>query len=233
MLVLCGTSLKKMSKSLVGDLSFNPSTNPFLHDVGLLRNTLFQSIPLNSGLAIITYTAARVTDRVEAKDWLWPSGQVLNAWWVAIGVRMYNGASFRTALSSLAWSEKLLLSGVTVWGLRLFYRVASRTIARGEDDGRYVEAKKEDGFWRNAFFTLFIPEAIFQSIISLPFTLAYRIPPSLNAPNHASELHKLAMGLFSAGFALETIADWQVKTHRQKSSDLNRKGVWSIVRHPK
>ena len=121
-----------MSQSLMDHLPFDLHHNSYLYDVGLFRNTLLESVSLNSGLAIITYTAARATDRVEAKDWLWPSGQVINAWWSAVGVRMYNGVSFQMAFASLTWSEKLLLSGVTAWGLRLFYRIASRSIARGK-----------------------------------------------------------------------------------------------------
>ena len=93
--------------------------------------------------------------------------------------------------------------------------------------------KKEDGFWNKAIVGLFIPEAIFQSIISLPFTLSFRTLRSLSGPEYASELQNLAVGLFSVGLALEVMADWQVEKHRQKSSDLARKGVWSIVRHPK
>ena len=222
-----------MSKSIIDHLPFSLHYSPYLHDVGLFRNTLLESISMNSGLAIITYATARATNRVEGKDWLWPSGQVINAWWSAVGVRMYNGVSFQMAFASLTWSEKLLLSGVTVWGLRLFYRIASRSIARGKDDPRYDEAKKEDGFWNKAFFELFIPEAICQGIISLPFTLSFRTVRSLNGPEYAPELQNLAVGLFSAGFALEAMADWQLESHRQKNSDLAREGVWSIVRHPK
>jgi hypothetical protein len=53
--------------------------NASLFDVGILKDTLVPSLTLHSGLALIAYGAARYTNRVEAKDWLWPSGQVANA----------------------------------------------------------------------------------------------------------------------------------------------------------
>lgn len=47
--------------------------------------------------------------------------------------------------------------------------------------------------------------------------------------------HDLAVFVFSAGFALEVLADYQLNTHKKRTGNavLNRSGVWSIVRHPK
>lgn len=143
--------------------------------VGILKNTLLPSLGFHSGLTVVAYTASRVVNRVDGKDWLWPLGQVANAWWSAIGTRVvYGGLSLGTALSSLVYPEKVLLAGVTAWGLRLFYHIASRTIAAPSDDPRYLEEKKEPGFWNKAFVKMFLPEAVIQAIISLPFTLPFR-----------------------------------------------------------
>jgi steroid 5-alpha reductase family enzyme len=205
-------------------------------DIGLLTSTLRSSFCLNSGLSIATYVASRAANRVEGKDWLWPSGQVINAWWNAVGRRMYYGhISFCDALRTLSWSDRLLLGGVSAWGLRLFYRIASRSLSRRKDDPRYEEAKQKPGFWNRAFWTLFLPEALFQTVISLPFTTPFRTVEGAVqlAPEHATCLRALAVGLFSAGFALEVIADVQVEQHRKEHSDLYGGGVWSMVRHPK
>jgi steroid 5-alpha reductase family enzyme len=146
--------------------------------------------------------------------------------------------SVGTAYSHLIYSEKLLLTGVTLWGARLFYRIASRSLTRKEDDARYHEAKKEEGFWNKALFTIFLPEALFQAVISLPFTLPFRALDHSAAASplhvHPEYTHGLAIALFSAGFALEVIADFQLAAHQKaKKDDLNREGVWSIVRNPK
>jgi steroid 5-alpha reductase family enzyme len=220
-----------------------PSKNPnSLIDpaaVGIFRSTLLPSIGFHSGLAVVAYAASRATNRVEGKDWLWPSGQVLNAWWSAVGHRVvYENISPSEAYSHLPYTEKLLLTGLTAWGARLFYRIASRAIKRDRDDPRYDEAKKEEGFWNEALFSVFLPEALFQAVISLPFTLPFR---ALDASATASPLHVhpeythgIAVALFSSGLALELLADAQLAAHQKNNpDDLNREGVWSIVRHPK
>lgn len=184
------------------------------------------------------YAASRATDRVDGKDWVWPTGQVANAWWSSVGARVvYDNISVGTAWSHLLYTEKLLLAGVTAWGAQVFYRIATRSLARKRDDPRYDAAKKEEGFWNKALFTVFLPEAVFQAFISLPFTLPFR---SISASAEASPLHVhpeythgLAVALFSAGFVMETLADLQFAAHQKKNSNsLDREGVWSIVRHP-
>lgn len=145
--------------------------------VGLLQHSVLPSLGFHSGLTIVAYTASRVANRVDGKDWLWPVGQVANAWWSAVGTRVvHDGLSLGTAFSSLVYPDKVLLGAVTAWGARLFYQVASRSVKSGADDARYQEEKKEPGFWNKALFTMFLPEAVFQTIISLPFTLPFRHP---------------------------------------------------------
>ncbi|KAF2141201.1 uncharacterized protein K452DRAFT_359005 [Aplosporella prunicola CBS 121167] len=205
--------------------------------VGLLQSAVLPSFGLQTGLSVIAYGLSRYTDRAEGKDWYWPSGQVINAWYSAIGTRVFNdGLSLSTAWSTLTYPEKLLLTGVTAWGGRLFYRIATRGVSRGKDDPRYTEAKQDPNFWNKAFFSMYLPEAAIETIIALPFTLPFRAPVS-NAlasplPDYATLAHSLAIFLFTSGLTLEVLADAQIESHRQKSDDLNREGVWSIVRHP-
>lgn len=94
----------------------------------------------------------------------------------------------------------------------------------------------DKSFWNKALFTTFLPEAVFQSIIALSWAVPFRtgaagaVGPSAE---YADALHGLAVGLYAAGLGMEVLADSQLETHRRKSDDLNREGVWSIVRHPK
>ncbi|XP_014562482.1 hypothetical protein COCVIDRAFT_11032 [Bipolaris victoriae FI3] len=203
-----------------------------LFDVGILKDTLVPSFSLHAGLAVLAYGAARYTDRVEAKDWLWPSGQVVNAWWSAVGRRVAAGYTVSQAFSRLSWHERVMLTGVTLWGGRLFYRIARRSIQRGEDDPRYVEVKEEDGFWNTALFKVFIPEAFFQMLISLPFTAPFRHEGAVMTGYHPL-VQMLAVGLFSSGLALESIADYQLDQYKAEGNKgILREGVWSIVRNP-
>ena len=205
-------------------------------DVGILKSTLLPSFGLYTSLSLGTYFAAEVTDRVELKDWLWPSAQVLNAWWTAIGRPMYtHNLPFSTAWSAQSWTEKVLLSCVTIWGTRLFVRIASRSLSRGRDDSRYDAAKKEPGFWKSAFAKIFLPEALVLSMISLPFTAPLTMGnATLGLGKDAlNVVRALGVGLFGIGFGLEVLADTQLELHRRERTDLCRHGVWSLVRHPK
>jgi steroid 5-alpha reductase family enzyme len=208
--------------------------NASLFDVGILKDTLAPSLGLHSGLAIIAWGAANYTQRVEAKDWLWPSGQVINAWWSAVGRRLYQGLTLSQALHRLSWHERLVLSGVTLWGGRLFYRIASRSIQRGKDDPRYDQVKKQDrDFWVKSLFTTFFPEAFFQMLISLPFTAPFRHQGAVLMGYHPF-IQMAAVGLFSTGLALESLADYQLDQYKAEGgTGILKEGVWSIVRHPK
>lgn len=204
-----------------------------LFDIGILKDTLAPSLTLHSGLAVIAYGISRYTQRVEVKDWLWPSGQVANAWWSAIGRRLAAGLTLRQSLHRLSWHERVVLTGVTLWGGRLFYRIARRSIQRGEDDPRYAEVKKEEGFWNSALFKIFIPEAFFQMLISLPFTAPFRHEGAVMMGYHPF-IQMAAVGLFSSGLAMETLADYQLDQYKAEGGrGILREGVWSIVRNPK
>jgi len=186
----------------------------------------------------VAYGISRYTDRVEGKDFLWASGMTLNAWWSAVGSRVVNnGLSVSEAWSDLAYPQKLLLLGATAWGVRLTSRVVSRSLKRGEDDPRYAVKRKDPGFWNTALFTTFLPEAVAQTIISLPFTLPFRdvyeCARASPITSYGPYLRDLAVFLYSAGFTLETLADAQLEAFKKSNRPgVNREGVWSIVRHP-
>jgi steroid 5-alpha reductase family enzyme len=203
-----------------------------------MHSAVLPSFTLHAGLSAVAYGISRYTDRVEGKDFLWASGMTLNAWWSAVGSRVVNdGLSVSEAWSGLGYSQKLLLLGATAWGVRLTSRVVSRSLKRGEDDPRYAVEKKDPDFWNKALFTTFLPEAIAQTVISLPFTLPFRdiTECALASPiiSYRSYMRDLAVFLFSTGFTLETLADTQLESFKKSNrSGVNREGVWSIVRHP-
>jgi steroid 5-alpha reductase family enzyme len=210
-----------------------PLYSAHIFDVGIFKDTIGPSLALHSSLAVAAWGAGRYLDRVDAKDWLWPSAPVINAWWSAVGRRIFfDGLPIATAFKILSWPERLLLTGVTAWGLRLFSHVAYRTKKAGKDDAGYDSLKKEEGFWNKALSGLFLPEALLQVIVALPFTAPFRHQGAVMSGYHP-HVQALAVGLFSAGFALETLADIQLERHKRESSGLLKDGVWGIVRHPK
>ncbi|CVK98056.1 related to DUF1295 domain protein [Fusarium mangiferae] len=207
--------------------------------LGLLHSAILPSFSLHAGLSAVAYGVSRYTDRVEGKDVLWASGMTLNAWWSAIGAKyVYDNVAPIDAWNGLGYSQKLLLAGVTAWGARLTSRVVSRSLKRGKDDPRYEVKRKDPGFWNKALFTTFLPEAVAQTIISLPFTIPFRaVAESAVASPFTSNgfvFHSLAIFLFTTGFALETLADAQLESFKkdETAQGINCEGVWSIVRHP-
>lgn len=210
---------------------------------GLVKAAILPSLGVHGGLSIIAYGIARTTNRVELKDYLWPTGIVLNAWWVAIGRHLVSRPEVTAsqAWSRLTYDQIALLGAATAWGGRLAYRIVTRSFRRGKDDPRYDAVKTEPGFWNKASFSVFLPEAVFQSIIALPIVL-----PLSNdyvsglygaSPAWASWFRSMAAGLFAAGLTMETLADYQMENHKRQSEEqgksaILRSGVWSIVRHP-
>ncbi|KAH9830661.1 uncharacterized protein C8Q71DRAFT_886041 [Rhodofomes roseus] len=107
--------------------------------VGIFKSTILPSYGFHTGLSLIDYGVSHYADRADGKDWLWPTSPVANAWWstLRLGTRVvYDGLSLPAAWAQLTYCEKLLLTGVTTWGIRPFYRIASRSLRCGTDDGR-------------------------------------------------------------------------------------------------
>lgn len=211
-----------------------------LFDVGIFKDTILPSLSFHGSLALVAYGIGRATDSVEAKDWLWPAAPIANAWWSAVGRKLQRGLTLTQALTLLSRPERLLLTGVTLWGGRLLYRISSRSIERrqsgkGTDDPRYEEDKKDPNFWNKALFTIFVPEALVQTLVTLPFTAPFHHQGKVLSGYHPV-IQAIAVGLFSAGLALEVLADAQLAAYKKTTKDSSqvcKEGVWSLVRHPK
>lgn len=211
--------------------------------LGIAHTTLLPSIALHGGLSVIAYGIARTTNRVDLKDYLWATGMVTNAWYTSVGRHVVSGCSFGEVVGGLDFYQKALLGAVTAWGARLTYQVVSRSLTRDGDDARYVEAKKQPGFWNKDGLMLFGLEAIFQAIIALPFTTVFRTDELTGFTGATRDLAQYARwaaaGLFTTGLALEVLSDWQLDAHKHRQIQENggnvnlcTTGVWSIVRHP-
>jgi len=205
-------------------------------DKGILRDTILPSVTLQSGLAIITFGAGRYANRADTKDLVGPAGQVLGAWWAAAGTRLVAGIPAGTVLSTLSRPERLLLAGVTLWGGRRLLRLATQPRTRATD------REKEDSpaFWETALGSVFLRAALFQTVISLPFTAPFNHQGAVLTGYHPT-LQAIAVGLFGAGFALEALADWQLDSYRARNEIAStmqvqpelRDGVWSVVQRPR
>lgn len=227
---------------------------PPLGAFSIFEHSILPSFGLHGGLGLIAYGLAYWTNRVEIKDYLWPSGMILNAWWTAIGrhTLLEPHLPISESLQNLSSSQKLLLGAVTLWGGRLLYRITKRSIQRGKDHPRYEQAKQANYFWHKATL-LFGLEAVFQTLTCLPFTLPFQtdlLPGFIGASaEFAPQIRWTAAGLFTAALALEILADGRhLDTHdsqkvksqaqvqvqgfsKEKDDQLLRTRVWSVVRH--
>lgn len=205
--------------------------------LGLFQSTILPSFGLHSGLSLIAYGIARSTNRIEVKDLIWPTAALANAWYSAIGSTLLtSNISFSAAVSRLTYTQKLLLGGITLWAGRSLYRIATRTLTRDADSPSNEKAKRESGFWENALVKTFLPEAVLQTIVSLPFVLPFRAPwasaaASPDLPVGAELVHGTAVFLFVAGMAIDGAADAQL-TERADGEAVKEDGVSSIVRQP-
>lgn len=207
-----------------------------LVDVGIFKDCIYPSLTLHGGLAVIAYGLGRVNNTVQTKDLLWGIAPVINTWYAAVFRRVIaRGISIPQALGVLSRPERLILLGTTLWGGRLFYRVFTRAQKRGKDDPRYDELKSDPGFWNKALFSTYLPEAAFQTLITLPMTAPFYHQGAVLSGYHPF-LQAVAVGLFTTGISLEYLADKQLDEHKATAagdSSLCKEGVWSIVRHPK
>ena len=78
--------------------------------IGLTKSTILPFLGVHGGLSLIAYGISRATDRVELKDYLWPTGMILNAWWAA------NTADY--ADNFVSWIEVVRRDGATNEGIR-------------------------------------------------------------------------------------------------------------------
>lgn len=155
---------------------------------------------------------------VSIVDIFWGLGFVLVAW-----------MSFCVAGSGTIRSV-VLVSLVSVWGLRLSAHLAKRNHGKPEDY-RYAEMRARHGrfFPLVSFFTVFALQGCIMWIVSLPIQVGVR------GQSSAPFAMLIGIALWGIGFAFESVGDHQLA--RFKADPANRgqvmdRGLWRYTRHP-
>jgi steroid 5-alpha reductase family enzyme len=125
----------------------------------------------------------------------------------------------------------LVVSLVTIWGLRLAIRIYRRNRGKGEDP-RYTKWREEWGssFWIRSYLQIFILQGFFMWLISLP--VMYIMAESTGS---LGWLDLVGLVIWVTGFLFESTADRQLdrflsdKSNRGKILD---RGLWRYSRHP-
>ncbi len=127
----------------------------------------------------------------------------------------------------------IILTLVTLWGLRLSIYLAWRNIGKGEDF-RYQEFRRKYGperYWWISYFQTFLLQGVLIMIISLPLLGA-------NAKTLSSELNfldYLGLLVFIIGFLFEAGGDYQLakfKANAENKGKVLNTGFWKYTRHP-
>jgi steroid 5-alpha reductase family enzyme len=144
-------------------------------------------------------------------------------------VGFYYIATLSTTPTARGW---LVISLITVWGLRLAIHIGIRNAGSGEDF-RYRKWRDEagSGFWWISYFKVFLLQAVVLWVVSSPVILAQLG----GTPSSWSILDLVAVTLWIVGFLFEVIADWQLTRFKRDPANAGRvmrSGLWSLSRHP-
>jgi steroid 5-alpha reductase family enzyme len=127
----------------------------------------------------------------------------------------------------------VILTLVSIWGLRLAIYLAYRNIGKGEDF-RYQEFRRNYGpkrYWWFSYFQVFLLQGALIMIVSLPLL-------GVNLSSSSGDLNVLDyMGIlvWLIGFSFEAGGDYQLmrfkRNIKNKGKVLNT-GFWKYTRHP-
>ena len=155
---------------------------------------------------------------------------IVDPWWPILFLMIAAHCAFSTG-----WSPgKLLLMGmVGLWSIRLWFHLLSRSWGEPED-ARYAGFRKHYGahrYWRISFLQVFVLQGLLAVLISAPLQLAASAPPS----DPVTWLDVLGAIVFAAGFAFESVGDWQLRKFRNDPANHGKvldEGLWRYTRHP-
>lgn len=151
-------------------------------------------------------------------DIFWGLGFVIMAWFYAM------------QMGELSTRQWIIVSLVSIWGLRLCLYLGWRNIGKDEDY-RYVQMRKAGGkyWWLISWLRVFIMQGVILWIISSVFV------PGLLASKFWTVTDYLGIALWGIGFFFEAVGDWQLarfKKRRSSSEEVLDSGLWRYTRHP-
>ena len=128
--------------------------------------------------------------------------------------------------------QLLMLTLVTVWGLRLAGHIYLRKRGEHEEDFRYRQWRESWGktfVWRS-FLQIFMLQGAVIYLVALPIMLVMDRP---GGP--LGLLDFLGLLIWLLGFSFEAVGDWQLLRFKQQpehQGQIIQSGLWSLTRHP-
>jgi steroid 5-alpha reductase family enzyme len=128
--------------------------------------------------------------------------------------------------------KMLLMTLVTLWGLRLSLHIGYRNFGKGEDF-RYARWREEAGasWWWRSFFKVFLLQGGILWIVSMPLLGAQYS----DTPPQTGILDWIGVAIWAIGFFFEAVGDWQLLRFRANPANRGKvldTGLWRYTRHP-
>jgi steroid 5-alpha reductase family enzyme len=174
-------------------------------------------LPLLLSAATLTWGLSLPLRNVSCADPLW------SLMLFAAGVVYALGSDPRAPrLSLVLWL-------LALWAARLSLHVSMRNSGNGEAHRYQALRERHQPFWIKSLVVVFWWRAFLAWVISLPLLGAF----SSNQP--IGWLDRAGVALWLAGFAFETLADWQLARFRRNPANAGKvmdQGLWRFSRHP-
>ncbi len=188
-------------------------------------NPLIETLLINLGVVVSLMTGMWLLSLVRRDagivDPFWGTGFVIVAW---VSHSLNQPSSTRSIL---------IVSLVTLWGLRLSVHLLIRNFGHDEDR-RYAAMRRKHGerFWLVSLFTVFLLQGWIMWFVSLPIQA---VSAAADGQPALGWLDLVGVAIWLVGFLFESVGDWQLT--RFKSLPKNRgevldHGLWRFTRHP-
>lgn len=186
-----------------------------------MNQIYFQGFLLILSMVSVLWVVSVLIKNVSIVDLFWGLGFVIvNAW--------YFSANETTNIRQV-----VLLTMVTIWGLRLSIYLAWRNIGKGEDF-RYREFRKnygEKNYWWISFFQTFLLQGILMWLIS---STLWGINKSSSGTG-LNIIDYIGVLVWTIGFIFEAGGDYQLAKFKKNLSNKGKvlnTGFWKFTRHP-
>ena len=183
-------------------------------------NIYFQSLILIVSFMTVAWLISITLTNASIVDSFWGLGFVVVSFFYF----------FETNQSSLI--NKIFITLVSIWGLRLSMYIAIRNWGKGEDY-RYQNFRQKYGpkrYWWVSFFQVFLLQGILLWLISAPLLGTFYAGKEI-----FNFIHYLALTLWIIGFTFEAGGDLQLMLFKSKPENKGKlltKGFWKYTRHP-
>ena len=186
-----------------------------------LAETLSWSLGLVIAIMLVMWLISLYLKNASIVDPFWGTGFVVIAWFTA---------SWNLPFSARTW---LLVSLVTIWGLRLSLFLLWRNCGHGEDS-RYTAMRSHHGapFWWISLFTVFLLQGLIMWFVSLPIQA---VAVTKSAEANLNILDFVGCVVWAVGIIFESVGDWQLanfKTNPDNRGKVLDSGLWRYTRHP-